>query len=76
MQIYLENLETGHVEDADERGALTLGAIQGPVDPVHQPTEHPLVASLGDCLHRKLHLKPDNSCYFLGTLTITLLSMI
>ncbi len=56
-RVELEDLEAGHVEDADEGGALALGPVQRAVDAVHQPAEHALVARLRNRLHRKLHLK-------------------
>ena len=30
--MYLEDLEPGNIEDADEAGALALGPVQRPVD--------------------------------------------
>ena len=53
---YLEDLEAGDVQDADEGGPLPLGLVQGLVDPHHQPAEHPLVGRLSQRLHRKLRL--------------------
>lgn len=62
---YLEDLETRHIEDADEGGALALGAVERAVDAVDQPAEHALVASLGDGLHSKLHLGTTRVSYLL-----------
>jgi hypothetical protein len=52
----VKDLKSGNVEDADERGALALGAVQGPVDPRHDPLEEALEHGLGDGLHGKLDL--------------------
>ena len=52
----LEDLKAGDVQDSDEAGPLPLGSVQGLVDTLHDPLEHALVQSLGDCFHRKLHL--------------------
>ena len=53
---HVEDLEAGDVEDAEEGGALPLGAVQRAVDAGDQPLEQTLVARLRDRLDRKLHL--------------------
>ena len=54
--VEVEDLEAGNVEDADEGGALALGAVQRPVDASHDPLEEALVHRLGDGLHGELDL--------------------
>ena len=54
---HLEDLKAGDVQDADEGGALPLGAVQGLVDAVDQPAEQTLVRGLGQGLHRKVCLE-------------------
>jgi hypothetical protein len=54
--VQLEDLESGDIEDADEAGPLTLGAVQGPVDPRDDPLEQTLVGRLGDRLDVELDL--------------------
>lgn len=52
----VKDLESGNVEDADEGGALALGAVEGAVDAGDDPLEEPLVHRLRYRLHGKLHL--------------------
>jgi hypothetical protein len=54
--VELEDLKASDVEDANEAGALSLGAVQGPVDPGHDPLEQPLVHGLCDGLDGELDL--------------------
>ena len=54
---YQEDFETGDVEDSDEGGALTLGAVERLVDARHHPLEELLVNRLADRLHRVLDLQ-------------------
>ena len=53
---HLEDFKAGDVQDPDEGGPLPFGAVQGPVDAVHQPAEEPLVRRLGQRLHGKVCL--------------------
>lgn len=53
---YLEDLEAGDVQDADEGRSLALGLVQGFVDAHDEPAEHPLVRGFGQSLHSKLGL--------------------
>jgi hypothetical protein len=46
--VELEDFKTGHIEDPDEAGALTLGAVERAVDAVYEPLEHSFVAGLCD----------------------------
>ena len=55
-RIELKDFKTGHIENADERGSLALGAIQRAVDARHQPTEHAFVAGLRNGFHGELNL--------------------
>ena len=55
---YLEDLEPGDVEHADEVLALVLG-VQRLVDARHEPREHARVQRLRQRLHGELHLQPD-----------------
>jgi hypothetical protein len=55
-RVELKDFKTGHIENADEGGALPLGPVQGPVQSVDQPAEHALVARLADRLNGKLGL--------------------
>lgn len=52
----LEDFKSSDIEDADEWGPLSAGSVQRLVDPEDQPPEHPLVQSLSNGLHSKLHL--------------------
>lgn len=55
-RVELEDFKAGHVENADEGGALTLRSVQRAIDAIHEPLEHSLVACLGDRLDSKLDL--------------------
>ena len=54
--VQLEDLKASDVEDANETGTLSLGAVQGPVDPGDDPLEEAFVHSLADCLNGELNL--------------------
>lgn len=54
--VELEDFKTSHIEDADEAGALSLGAVERAVDAVHQPLEHALVAGFADGFNSELDL--------------------
>ncbi len=53
---HLEDLKSSDVQDPDERGPLALSAVQGSVDPVHQPAEQTLICGLRQSLHCKISL--------------------
>ena len=53
---YLKDLEASNVKDANEGSPLSLGLVQGFVDPHDQPAEHPLIGGFGQGLHCKLCL--------------------
>lgn len=55
-RVQLEDLEAGHVQDTDEAGALSFGAVQRAIDAGDEPLEHALVASLGNGFDGKLDL--------------------
>lgn len=52
----LEYFKSSDVQDADERGSLSLPAVQGSVDPVDQPSEQTLVRGFGQGLNGKVSL--------------------
>ena len=54
--VQFKDLETSDVKDANEAGALPLGAIKRPVDPGDYPFEEALVGGLGNGFYGKLHL--------------------
>ena len=54
--VEVEDFEPGNVEDSNEAGALTLGAIQGAIDSEDDPLEEPLVSGLGNGFHGELNL--------------------
>ncbi len=54
--VEVENLKASNIQDANEAGSLTLGAVQGSVDPGHDPLEEPLVSGLGESLDGELDL--------------------
>ena len=54
--VQLEDLKTGDIKDSNEGGSLTLGSVQRPVDPHHDPLEQPLVHGLADGLNGELDL--------------------
>jgi hypothetical protein len=58
-KVYLEDLETGDIEDADERGTLALGAVERLVDANDEPPEELLVQGLGEGLDGELHLNRE-----------------
>lgn len=68
---HLEDLKSSDVQDPDERGPLALSAVQGSVDPVHQPAEQTLICGLRQSLHCKVSLnthkneqKHKNLCFY------------
>ncbi len=54
--VEVEDLEAGDIEDANEAGALALGAVQAAVDAGDDPLEQALVGGLGDGFDGKLNL--------------------
>lgn len=53
---YFKDLKSSNVQDANERGSLSLGLVQSFIDSQHQPAEHPLVRGFGQSLDCKLSL--------------------
>ncbi len=54
--VELEDLKASDVEDANEAGTLSLGAVQGPVDPGHDPLEEAFVHRFADGLDGEFDL--------------------
>ncbi len=54
--VELENLKASDIQDANEAGSLSLGAIQWPVDPGDDPLEQALVHGLANGLDGELNL--------------------
>lgn len=54
--VYLEDLKASNIQDANERGSLSLGLVECFVDPHDEPAEHPLICGLSEGFHGKLCL--------------------
>lgn len=57
--IYLEDLKSGYIEDANEGRSLSLSAVQGSVDPVDQPPEQTLICCLRQRFNGKVSLEQE-----------------
>ncbi len=62
--VELEDLKASDIQDANETGSLSLGAVQWPVDPGDDPLEQALVHSLADGLDGELDLFLKFKFYF------------
>ena len=54
--VELEDFETGDIQDTNEAGTLTLGAVKRSVDTGHNPLEKPFESGFGKGFDGKFHL--------------------
>lgn len=58
---HLKYLKASNVQDANERGPLPFGPVQGLVDAVDQPAEQTLICRLGQGFNSKVSLWLQNT---------------
>ena len=54
--VELEDFETGDIQDTNEAGTLTLGAVKRSIDAGHNPLEKPFESGFGKGFDGKFHL--------------------
>jgi hypothetical protein len=54
--VKIKNLKSSNIQDTNETSTLSLGSVQRPVNPSHNPLKQPFIGCLGECFNSKLNL--------------------